>query len=84
MEVLSIRLDSGMKSRLDALARSSKRSRSVLAAQAIAEYLEAQEWQLGAIGEGIADADAGRTVNPEKVAFWLRSWGKPRERKAPL
>ena len=82
-ETLSIRIDAGTKERLDALSRQSKRSKSFLAADAIAAYVEAEEWQLGEIRAAIAEADAGQVVSHEKVAKWLNSWGKPGETKAP-
>ena len=82
-ETLSIRIDSNTKKRLDALARRSKRSRSFLAAEAVAAYVEAEEWQLGEIQAGIADADKGNVVSHERVSKWLRSWGKNTEGKAP-
>jgi predicted transcriptional regulator len=82
-ETLSIRLDAETKKRLDALAHRSKRSKSFLAAEAIAQYVEAEEWQLGEIQAGQLDLDEGRTVGHEKVAEWLKSWGKSSEGKAP-
>ena len=82
-ETLSIRIDAGTKQRLDALSRQSKRSKSFLAAEAIAAYVEAEEWQLGEIRAAAAELDAGQGVSHEKVAKWLNSWGKPGETKAP-
>lgn len=82
-ETLSIRLDAATKRRLEALAKRSKRSKSFLAAEAIASFVEAEEWQLGEIHAGIADVEAGNVVEHEKVAKWLRSWGKPSEAKPP-
>ena len=45
-ETLSIRIGSDTRKRLDALARETKRSKSFLAAEAIAQYVELEEWQL--------------------------------------
>lgn len=72
-----------MKKRLDALASRSKRSKSFLAAEAIAAYLETEEWQLGEIEAGLKELDQGETVSHERVSKWLRSWGKTSESKAP-
>ncbi len=69
--------------RLDALAQCSKRSKSFLAAEAIAQYVEAEEWQLGEIRAGLAGLDEGRSVSHDKVSKWLKSWGEPSEGKAP-
>jgi RHH-type rel operon transcriptional repressor/antitoxin RelB len=82
-ETLSIRIDTGTKQRLEALAKQSKRSKSFLAAEAIAAYVEAEEWQLGEIRSAIAELDAGQAISHEKVSKWLNSWGKPGETKAP-
>jgi RHH-type rel operon transcriptional repressor/antitoxin RelB len=80
---LSIRIDAETKKRLDALARQAKRSKSFLAAEAIAAYVESEEWQLGELQAGIAELESGQSVSHEKVAKWLNSWGKPGETKAP-
>jgi RHH-type transcriptional regulator, rel operon repressor / antitoxin RelB len=82
-ETLSIRIDSKTKKRLDALSKRSRRSRSFLAAEAIAAYVEAEEWQLGEIQAGIKDLDAGNEVGHEQVSNWLKTWGKRVEAKAP-
>lgn len=82
-ETLSIRLDAGTKRRLDALAQRSRRSKSFLAAEAIAAYIDSEEWQLGEIQNGIEDLDAGNGVGHEQVSKWLRSWGTEGETKAP-
>ncbi len=78
---LSIRLDATVKKRLETLASRSKRSKSFLAAEAIAAYLDAEEWQLGEIEAGLRELDRGETVSHEKVSKWLRSWGKASENK---
>lgn len=82
-ETLSIRLDSVTKQRLDALAKHSKRSKSFLAAEAIAAYVEQEEWQLGEIQAATGELDAGQAVSHEKVATWLKSWGKTGEKPTP-
>ncbi len=82
-ETLSIRIDAETKKRLDALSKRSKRSKSFLAAEAIAVYVEAEEWQLKEIQAGIAELESGREVSHKKASNWLRSWGKPCEIKAP-
>jgi predicted transcriptional regulator len=76
-ETLSIRINAETKKRLNALARSSKRSTSFLAAEAIAVYVESEEWQLEELHAGKADLESGQTVGHEKVTKWLKSWGKP-------
>lgn len=82
-ETLSIRLDSQIKMRLDALSKRSRRSKSLLAAEAIAAYVDSEEWQLGETQKGIADLDRGDEVSHESASEWLQTWGKRRETKAP-
>ncbi len=80
---LSVRIDSDTKKRLEALAKRARRSKSFLAAEAIAAYVDAEIWQLDEIQRGLEELDAGRGVPHKDVANWLRSWGRKRERKAP-
>ena len=82
-ETLSIRIDATIKKRLDALSERSKRSKSFLAAEAIAAYVESEEWQLGELQAGIAELESGKGVSHKKVSKWLKSWGKSDETKAP-
>ena len=82
-ETLSVRLDPIVKKRLEALANRCKRSKSFLAAEAIAGYVETQEWQLEQIYEGLKDLDNGDVVSHEKVSKWLQSWGTGAESKPP-
>jgi predicted transcriptional regulator len=80
---LSVRLDADTKKQLEALAKRSRRSKSFLAAEAIAAYVEAESWQLDEIQAAVEQLDRGRAVPHKDVSNWLRSWGRARERKAP-
>ncbi len=80
---LSLRIDEETRQRLEALAKRSRRSKSFLAAEAIASYVEAESWQLDEIAAGVDDLEQGRAVEHEAVAEWLRSWGGPDEREPP-
>jgi predicted transcriptional regulator len=51
---------------VDALSKHSKRSKSFLAAEAIAAYVESEEWQLGEVQAGIAELEAGQEVSHER------------------
>jgi predicted transcriptional regulator len=82
-ETLSIRLAPEVKHRLEKLAQKSKRSKSFLAAEAIAAYVEAEDWQLAEIQEGISELNQNLVVSHEKVSKWLRSWGKRNEAGPP-
>jgi predicted transcriptional regulator len=80
---LSVRLPRSLKRKLERLAASTSRSPSWLAADAIATYVDLHAWQVGAIEEGVADADAGRLVDHEDVAAWLATWGTRRKASPP-
>jgi RHH-type rel operon transcriptional repressor/antitoxin RelB len=80
---LSIRLNSHTKSKLEALAKASRRSKSFLAAEAIEAFVAAESWQLSEIEGGVKDLDAGHAVEHQEVRSWMQSWGKKSERKAP-
>ncbi len=80
---LSVRIDADTRKRLEALAKRSRRSKSFLAAEAIAAFVEAESWQLDEIQMAVDELDAGRGVPHKDVAKWLRSWGRKGERKAP-
>ncbi len=80
---LSVRIDSKTKKQLEALAKRARRSKSFLAAEAIAAYVEAESWQLDEIQAGLAQLDEGRGVTHNDVSKWLLSWGRKRERRAP-
>ncbi|MHB1937557.1 MAG: CopG family ribbon-helix-helix protein [Acidobacteriaceae bacterium] len=81
--ILTIRLESKVKTKLDKLAKSSKRSKSFLAAEAIAAYVEAESWQISETESGIGELNEGKRVNHDEVKSWLQSWGKKRERQPP-
>jgi RHH-type transcriptional regulator, rel operon repressor / antitoxin RelB len=80
---LSVRIGVNTKKQLEALAKRARRSKSFLAAEAIAAYVEAESWQLDEIQAGLAELDEGRGISHTQTAAWLRSWGRPRERRAP-
>lgn len=79
----TIRVPTEVKRSLDLLAKATARSRSWLAADAVATYVTEQDWQLAEIKEGLQDADAGRIVTHEEVRRWLNSWGTDDELPPP-
>ena len=80
---MTVRVPVPVKRRLDRLAKATDRTASWLAADALAAYVDLHDWQVAAIEEGIADAEAGRVVEHERVAAWLESWGTRKKRRAP-
>jgi RHH-type transcriptional regulator, rel operon repressor / antitoxin RelB len=77
------RVGAGAKKRLERLAKSTGRSRSFLAAEAINEYLEINEWQVAGIKRAIASLDRGEGVPHDHVKDWVASWGTANEKPAP-
>ncbi|MBW4633386.1 MAG: ribbon-helix-helix protein, CopG family [Iphinoe sp. HA4291-MV1] len=84
-EVVTIRLTAEIKAKLDALAQSTRRSKSWLAAEAIALYVEQESWQIQMIEEAVALADnpQAQWIDSEDVEAWLDSWGMEDEKHAP-
>jgi predicted transcriptional regulator len=72
---MTIRLEDGVKDRLDHLAKATHRSKSFLAAEAIRAYVESNEWQIGEIQAALADADAGDYATDKDVAKLGKKWG---------
>jgi predicted transcriptional regulator len=67
---VSIRIDPASKKRLEKLAKSTGRSRSFLAAEAINEYLDLNEWQVAGIQKAVASLDRGEGIPRERVKEW--------------
>lgn len=80
---VTVRLARGNRKRLEALARTTKRSKSFIAGEAIAAYLDSQEWQLKQLKAGISDLNSGKSASGERVAEWLGSWGRGDELPPP-
>jgi len=59
---MTIRVSADLKQQLDLLARETRRSRSFLAAEAVAAYVERESAIIEGIRQGLADVEAGHTV----------------------
>jgi RHH-type rel operon transcriptional repressor/antitoxin RelB len=80
---LSVRIEPAIKKRLEKLAKSTGRSRSFLAAEAINEYLDLNEWQVAGIRRAMASLDRGEGVPHKRLKEWVSSWNSKKERPAP-
>ena len=80
---VSVRIDPAITKRLEKLAKSTGRSRSFLAAEAIHEYLDLNEWQVSGIAKAIASLDRGGGVAHKRVEEWVNSWGSKKEQPFP-
>ncbi len=65
--IVTARIDAALKAKLEALSRATKRSKSYLAAEAIAAYVELNEWQISEIETGIAELGRGEVLSDEEV-----------------
>jgi RHH-type rel operon transcriptional repressor/antitoxin RelB len=79
----TVRVESEVKKRLEKLAKSTGRSRSFLAAEALNEYLDVNEWQVAGVKRAMASLDRGDGVPHQDVKDWVNSWGRKRERPVP-
>jgi len=69
----SVRLPEETKSLLDALSKSTKRSKNFLAREAITHFVQSQADIVEGILQGIADVKAGRVVAHEDVKLKSRA-----------
>lgn len=71
---MTVRLEYDIKNRLDVLAEATQRSKSFLAAEAIREYVELNEWQIQETRVALAEADAGDFASDKEVAAFAKKW----------
>jgi RHH-type transcriptional regulator, rel operon repressor / antitoxin RelB len=76
--VVTARIDAVLRARLEALARSTRRSKSYLAAEAIAAYVALNEWQIGEIQAGIEELDKGDVLSEEQAERRYRRLLQPK------
>jgi RHH-type rel operon transcriptional repressor/antitoxin RelB len=79
----SLRVETDVKKRLEKLAKSTGRSRSFLAAEALNEYLDVNEWQVADVRKAMVSLDRGESVPHEQVKARVKSWGGKRRQPAP-
>lgn len=72
---MTIRLEPDLKRRLDQLAEATHRSKSFLAAEALRDFVELNEWQIGEIQNAIKEADAGDFASEQAVEETMNKWG---------
>jgi predicted transcriptional regulator len=74
--IVTVRLNQRVKSRLDALARGTRRTKSFLAAEAIAQYVEREAWQIEETQKALEEADAGDFASQAEVDAVFSKWSK--------
>jgi len=73
---MTVRLEPDLKERLDVLAEATHRSKSFLAAEAIREYVELNEWQIQETHAALAEADAGDFASEDEVRELVTRWDR--------
>ena len=81
--MLTVRIEPTVMKRLDRLAKSTGRSRSFLAAEAIAGYLDVNKCEVRGIRSAISSLDRGEGVPQHMIEEWVSSWGGANEKPAP-
>ena len=82
-EVLTIRVRPEIKSQLDQLGKTLQRSKSYLAEQAIAQYIEDNAWQVAELDQAQQEISQSKFIANAKVEQYLDSWGSADEQPAP-
>lgn len=71
---MTIRIEDDTRDRLDKLAEATQRSRSFLAAEAIRDYVDLNEWQVGEIRKALEEADRGEFASDTEVKQFFDGW----------
>ena len=80
---ITMRVRNALKKRLEKMARSTGRSRSFLAAEAISAYLDRNEWQISGVVAALSSLDRGEGIAHNRVRQWVASWETSHERPSP-
>ncbi len=72
--ILTLRVHEETRAKLDKLAQATHRSRSYLAEEAIARYLDLEAWQVGEIEQAIQEADQGDFASPTDLTDLLKKY----------
>ena len=72
---MTIRLSPEVKERLEQLAEATHRSKSFLAAEAIQDFIDINEWQINEIEAAVREADAGEFATDDEVKDTFKRWG---------
>ena len=72
---MTIRLESELKQRLDQLAKATHRSKSFLAAEALRDFVELNEWQVQEIQSALKEADSRDFASNQAITKTLNKWG---------
>ena len=80
---MTLRLEDDIKDRLETLAGATQRSKSYLAAEAVRDYVELNEWQIQETRQALTEADVGDFASAEELATLAAKWAERAERAEP-
>lgn len=81
---MSVRFPPELDEKFAALARERKRSKSGLASEAIAAFVDVDVWQVARIKESLDEAKSGALGGlHEDVSRWVESWNTEQELPRP-
>jgi RHH-type rel operon transcriptional repressor/antitoxin RelB len=80
---ITIRVAKSVKERLENLAKETKRSRSALAAEGVAAFVEIEERQIEGIKQALGSIDRDLGVVHDEVKNWIASWDTENEVPTP-
>ncbi|WP_428354229.1 CopG family ribbon-helix-helix protein [Methyloprofundus sp.] len=83
MTQFSMRLPEELKNSLKEISSITHRSQSQIAAKAITEYVERNEWKIKAIADAVKEADKGVFISHESMEAWVDSIGTKNELEPP-
>ena len=72
---INVRVPASVYDQLEALAKSTARTKSFVTVEALSSYLAAQSWQVQEIQAGMADADSGDFATDAQVAAVFEKYG---------
>jgi len=86
--MLGVRLDEQLENRLNRLAKKTRRSKSFLAKEALALYIDREEHKQREnelmLSRWEEYQETGESVNNEQMTEWLESWGTEQEQPCPV
>jgi predicted transcriptional regulator len=86
--MLGVRLDKQLENRLNRLAKKTRRSKSFLAKEALALYIDKEEHKQRENELMLARweeyQETGESVSNEHMVEWLKSWGTEQEKPCPV
>ncbi|WP_299204611.1 CopG family ribbon-helix-helix protein [uncultured Amphritea sp.] len=72
---ITIHMEAELKQRLEKLSDVTNRSKSLLATEALRDFIELNEWQIQEIKDAIKEADSGEFATDQDVTKSFAKWG---------